>query len=126
VQTRLAALIVTFTDELAALDAEIAATLVQDEAWAEAATRLQTITGVGVITTAWLLTATLNFTLCPTPEAATAYAGLAPHARESGTSVHKRPTIGHTGHARLRTVLYLASLSAAQHNPAIIDHCINV
>jgi transposase len=112
-------LIATLTTELAALDAEIAATLVQDEAWAEAAARLQTITGVGVITTAWLLTATLNFTLCPTPEAATAYAGLAPHAYTSGTSVHKRPSIGHTGHARLRTVLYLASLSAAQHNPAI-------
>jgi transposase len=101
------------------LDAEIAATLVQDAAWAQAATRLQTITGVGLITTAWLLTATLNFTLCPTPEAATAYAGLAPTPYQSGTSVHKRPTIGHTGHARLRTVLYLASLSAAQHNPAI-------
>ena len=64
----------------------------QDEAWAEAATRLQTITGVGVITTAWLLTATLNFTLCPTPEAATAYAGLVPHPQHSGTSV-----AGHTG-----------------------------
>ena len=88
-------------------------------ALAEAAARLQTITGVGLITTAWLLAATLNFTLCPTPEAATAYAGLAPHAHQSGTSVHKRPSIGHTGHARLRTVLYLASLSAAQHNPAI-------
>jgi transposase len=93
--------------------------LQQDNAWAEAAARLQTITGVGLITTAWLLTATLNFSLCPTPEAATAYAGLAPHAYQSGTSVQKRPTIGHTGHARLRTVLYVASLSAAQHNPAI-------
>lgn len=71
----------------------------QDKAWADAAVRLQTITGVGVITTAWLLTATLNFTLCPTPEAATAYAGLAPHAHQSGTSVWKRPRIGHTGHA---------------------------
>ena len=91
----------------------------QDDAWVEAAARLQTITGVGVITTAWLLTATLNFTLCPTPEAATAYAGLAPHAHQSGISIHKRATIGHTGHARLRTVLYLASLRAAQHNPAI-------
>ena len=119
VRQRLDALITTLTNELAALDAEIAATLVQDDAWAEAAARLQTITGVGLITTAWLLAATLNFTLCPTPEAATAYAGLAPHAHQSGTSVHKRPSIGHTGHARLRTVLYLASLSAAQHNPAI-------
>jgi len=119
VQARLDALIATLTTELAALDAEIAATLGQDSAWADAAARLQTVTGIGLITTAWLLTATLNFTLCPTPEAATAYAGLAPHAYQSGTSVHKRPTIGHTGHARLRTVLYLASLSAAQYNPAI-------
>jgi transposase len=119
VRDRLETLIGTLTDELAVLDAEIATAMQQDDAWAAAAARLQTIIGVGVITTAWLLTATLNFTLCPTPEAATAYAGLAPHAHQSGTSVYKRPTIGHTGHARLRTVLYLASLSAAQHNPAI-------
>ena len=75
VQPRLVALIATFTEEVAALDAEIAATLVLDDTWAEAAARLQTITGVGLITTAWLLTATLNVTLCPTPEAATAYLG---------------------------------------------------
>ncbi len=119
VRARLELLIATLTDELRTLDAEIGVTMQQDTAWAEAAARLQTITGVGLITTAWLLTATLNFTLCPTPEAATAYAGLAPNAHQSGTSVHKRLTIGHTGHVRLRTVLYLASLSAAQHNPAI-------
>ena len=119
VRARLDALVATLTDELAALDAEIGTTLVQDDAWAEAAVRLQTITGIGLITTAWLLTATLNFTLCPTPEAATAYAGLAPTPYQSGTSIRKRPTIGHTGHARLRTVLYVASLRAAQHTPAI-------
>jgi transposase len=33
--------------------------------------------------------------------------------------VHGRACIGHTGNARLRTVLYLATLSAAQHNPVI-------
>jgi transposase len=119
VRARLESLIATLTQEVTALDADIAATMQHDDAWAEAAARLQTITGVGVITTAWLLTATLNFTLCPTPKAATAYAGLAPTPYQSGSSIHKRPTIGHTGHARLRTVLYLASLSAAQHNPAI-------
>lgn len=84
-----------------------------------ASVRLQTIPGVGIISTAWLLVATLNFTLCPTPEALTAYAGLAPQPRESGTSVRSRPCIGHTGHAQLRRAIYLASLSAAQHNPAV-------
>ena len=30
-----------------------------------------------------------------------------------------KPTIGHTGNGRLRTALYLATLSASQHNPVI-------
>ncbi len=84
VRARLVGLITTFTNEVVALDADIVSTLVQDDAWAEAATRLQTITGVGIITTA-----TLNFTLCPTPGAATEYAGLAPTPHQSGTSVQK-------------------------------------
>jgi transposase len=33
--------------------------------------------------------------------------------------VHGRACIGHTGNSRLRTVWYLATLSAAQHNPVI-------
>jgi len=49
----------------------------------------------------------------------TAYAGLAPMPRQSGTSVWHRPTIGHTGNGRLRTAFYMATLSAAQHNPLI-------
>ncbi|WP_157508449.1 transposase [Ktedonobacter racemifer] len=37
----------------------------------------------------------------------------------SGTSVHGRTSIGHTGNAALRTAVYLATLSAAQYNPVI-------
>ncbi len=72
-----------------------------------------------MLTAAWLLVTTLNFSICPTPEAATAYAGLVPQPYQSGTSVRGRPRIGHTGNGRLRTALYLATLSAAQHNPVI-------
>ena len=38
------------------------------------------------------------------------------------TAIHYpngRPHIGHDGNGRLRTALYLATLSAARHNPAI-------
>lgn len=62
---------------------------------------------------------TLNLTICATAEQAVAYAGLAPTPHQSGTSVRGRAGIGRTGTARLRTALYLATLSAAQHNPAI-------
>ncbi len=39
--------------------------------------------------------------------------------RESGRSIRGRAQIGHDGNARLRTALYMATLSAARYNPAI-------
>ncbi len=57
--------------------------------------------------------------MCAGPKSLTAYAGLAPVPRESGRSIRGRPSIGHDGNGRLRTALYLATLSAARYNPAI-------
>ena len=42
-----------------------------------------------------------------------------PGARESGRRVRGRPHLGHDGNARLRTALYMATLSASRCNPAI-------
>jgi transposase len=103
---------------IAALDGEIV-TVLQDGAWAQSAALLQSIPGIGPSTTAWVLVATLNFELCATPQAAVAYAGLNPLAHLSGTSVRGRAHLGRGGHGRLRKALYLASLSATQHNPMI-------
>jgi len=101
---------------IAQLDREIA-TILQDGAWAESAALLQTIPGIGPGTTAWLLVATMNFALCPTPEAAVAYVGLNPLEHQSGTSVRGRPQLGRGGHKRVRKALFMASMSAAQYNP---------
>ena len=119
VRARMERLLATFEGQLTEVEAEITAALRQDAAWAAAAQRLQSITGVGWVTAAWTLVTTLNFTTCDTVEALTAYAGLAPMPRQSGTSVWHRPAIGHIGNARLRTAFYMATLSAVQHNPVI-------
>ncbi len=119
VRTRLNDLIATLTDQIAAVDQEIRLAIEQDEAWATAAAYLASIKGLGTLTIAWLLTATRNFTLTPSPEAASNYVGLVPQAHQSGTSVRGRSSIGHSGHARLRHALYMATLSAIQHNPII-------
>jgi transposase len=103
---------------IASLDGEIAAVLAASE-WAGALACMSSAPGSGLLTAAWLLVSTLNFTRCPGPEAVTAYVGLAPMPRESGRSVRGRARIGHDGNARLRTALYLATLSAARYNPAI-------
>jgi transposase len=104
--------------QLQSLEAEIAR-LLREGAWAESALMLASIRGIGLITSAWLLVATLNFEACHSAESAAAYAGLIPLARESGSSVRHRARIGHAGHARLRTALYMATLSAARYNPVI-------
>jgi transposase len=115
---QLEAVIADLDTRIATLDAELTSVL-RDGAWAESATLLGRITGIGLVTTAWLLVATLNFAGCASAEAAAAYAGLVPLAHESGTSVRGRARIGHGGHARLRTALYMATLSAARCNPVI-------
>jgi len=119
VRQRMESLITTLSAQIAEVDAEIGPVLQQDVAWAKAAALLQSITGIGLLTAAWLVVTTLNFTVCATADAAAAYAGLAPYVGDSGTSVRKHPRIGHTGNRRLRTALYMATLSAARTNPPI-------
>jgi transposase len=118
VLTHLDEVLAEFDRRLASLEDEIAEVLA-DGAWATSAALLSTIPGIGLVTSAWLLVSTLNFSLCATPEQAAAYAGLVPLPRESGTSVRGRAHLSHSGNNRLRTALYLASLSATRYNPAI-------
>jgi transposase len=93
--------------------------VLHDGEWATSAELMQTITGVGPLTTAWVLVLTVNVRLCPTPEAAAHDAGLVPLPRDSGTSVRGRARIGHDGSTRVRTALYRATINAARFNPII-------
>lgn len=119
VRMRMERLLTTLTEQIAEVEAEIGPSLRQDDAWAAAAARLMTITGIGLLTSAWIVVTTVNFRLCPSADDLVGYAGLAPMPYDSGTSVHGRRRIGHRGNRRLRSALYMATLSAAQHNPII-------
>lgn len=101
------------------LEAELKALLLSDHEWSLSAQRLLTIPGVGILTAAQVLTATLNFSLCDNPEQAASFAGLVPHVRHSGSSVRGKASLGGGGHARLRQSLYMAALSAVRFNPPI-------
>jgi transposase len=118
VLSQLDGVIADLSERISTLEDEIASVLASGE-WAASASVLQTISGVGLLTTAWLLTITVNFTLCASPQQAAAYAGLVPLQRESGTSVKGRAALGHGGNRRLRTALYQASVVAVRHNPML-------
>ena len=104
--------------QIASLDRAIAQVL-REGAWAASAELMQTITGIGPLTSAWVLVLTVNFHRCPTAEAAANYAGRIPLPRDSGTSVRGRAQIGQDGNARLRTTLYRATINAGRFNPII-------
>jgi transposase len=105
--------------DIAALSAEVDALLHSQHTWAEATQHLLSIPGIGPISAAWLLVATHCFARCDTPEQAAAFAGLAPHPRDSGSSRRGKRSVGGAGHAPLRRVLYMASAPASRFNPVL-------
>ncbi len=112
--------VVSFYDgQLTTLEAEISAQVPTEGEWATNLGLLLSIKGVGLWTALWLLIATVNFTSCSTVEEAVGYAGLGPAKHESGSSMRGREHLPRGGHTPLRTALYLATLSAAQHNAII-------
>jgi transposase len=120
VASRQQALIADLTAQIKAVEHELAEVIATDDAWAAASiVRLQSIPGVGLVTAAWLVVATANFTACASVAAATAYMGLAPHPWQSGSSVRGKPHIGHSGQARVRQALYMAAVSAVRCNPIL-------
>jgi transposase len=101
VRQRMEALDQTLTAQIAEIETELTALLPTenletaeeaepsfDRAWARTLVKLQTIPGIRLLTALWIVVTTMNFSLCSSAEQATAYAGLAPMPRESGTSVH--------------------------------------
>ena len=105
--------------ELKKLDQEPQAEPSHQQEWKRSIALLRTIPGIGPLTASWLVLSTLNFTTCQSPQALSLYAGLAPIERSSGSSIRGHPQIGHSGNARLRTLLYMATLTAARYNPLI-------
>lgn len=118
VVARLQRHIAYLTRHIHALDTEIRALLLADHAWAPHVRRLLAVKGLGLLTVAWILVATQAFSRCASPEQAAAFAGLAPHPRESGQWKGRR-SVGGGGHAALRKALYMAALSAARFNPRL-------
>jgi len=117
VLARLEGQIQRLESDIQALETEIWHLLGAEHEWSQSARRLLSIKGIGLITAAWLLTATQNFSRCQSPEEAAAYAGLVPYANDSGKKHGKRLTGG--GHPQLRKMLYMAAGAALRFNPPL-------
>ena len=77
---------------------------------------LKTIPGIGDISATVLLTETNEFSTFTDPKQLAAYAGISPCQHESGSSIHKKITISKVGNSKIRSILYLSSLSCIRSN----------
>jgi transposase len=80
---------------------------------------LETIPGLGERTIPQLLAYIGRPERFKSAKALTAYAGLAPWLRESGTSLNKRKGTHPMGHVQLRRCLYFPAMVAGRYNPVI-------
>ena len=113
----LRSLVRSLTGQIEKLDAALQATLAGDHELQAQAELLRSIPAVGPVLCAGLL-AELPADLRDA-RAATAYAGLNPRQRESGSSVRGRTSLSKLGNARLRRLLYVPALAGLQHNPIL-------
>jgi transposase len=116
VQARIRAHLSWLEAELADLDAQLREAVQASPAWREREDLLRSVPGVGP-TTALTLLAELPELGRLDRKALAALVGVAPLACDSGTLRGRRLVWG--GRARVRSVLYMATLSAARHNPVI-------
>lgn len=101
------------------LEKNIAQCVQQTPAWQEMVRLLRSVPGIGDITLAWLLVETHAFQRFSTSQALSSYVGVIPYAYQSGTSVRRKDHISNACHRTLRSVLYMAGLTAIRVNPLL-------
>ncbi|ANC88686.1 transposase (plasmid) [Sphingomonas sp. NIC1] len=110
------AMIDLLSQQIAQLDHQIAGFIAQDQALSEQARLLTAVPGIGPTVLATLLGELPELsTLCRRKIAS--LAGLAPHARESGTWRGARRIWG--GRRKVREALYIAALNASRRIPVL-------
>lgn len=102
--------------KLAKLDQEIQSKIDENPDWREKAALLKEVPGVGAITTSTILAMLPELGKLNRQEIA-ALVGVAPVNKDSGRKQKRRRVYG--GRASVRSVLYMAALSASKHNPVI-------
>jgi transposase len=108
--------------QIAKIETAIEELCAQEESLSEAVGLLVTTTGLAFHSATHVLAYGRENLTNLSAKALTAHAGLAPRARQSGTSVKGKSHIAKEGDKRLRTALYMPALVSSTHNPIIRHH----
>jgi transposase len=105
------------TEKIKLLEQTIKTLISQDESINKTCQLLRSIKGVGWITAAYMIAFTENFTRFTNARKFNCYAGLAPFAHQSGSSIKGRARVSHLANKKAKALLNLAASSAIRYNP---------
>jgi transposase len=88
------------------------------KAYAELMSIITSVKGIGKEIATALIVTTAGFTRFDNAKQLAKFIGICPTHYQSGSSVHGKSTIARRGDPHLRSLLYMATLSAMQHNKA--------
>jgi len=103
------------------IEAAIAALVAENAQIAQQVALLSTIPGIAQQSAVQLLAYGQNWLTHRSAKALVAHSGLAPHPKQSGSSLNRGGAIDKRGNWRIRKALYMPTLVAAKHNPSIRD-----
>ena len=103
-------------DQIKKIDQQIRDHIDKDDSFRHKTKLLLTVPGVGLLLASNLMVLTDGFTKAVTYKQMSAYAGICPFEKQSGTSIYRKPISKRVGPGKLRKLLYLASLSVRTHN----------
>ena len=104
------------SNSIKAIEVQIKAIIAKSKALKVNYDLLITVPGIGFITAVYIICCTLNFVAKPTGKQLACYAGLAPFADQSGTSIKGKPKVHKMANKELKRLLHLGARSAIQHN----------
>lgn len=115
-QASIEAVLAVLNEQIEALEEELAQLIANDDQWQHRDRLLQSVPGVGPITSQALIADLPELGRLP-PKALAKLAGLAPLNRDSGKFRGRRGIAG--GRSSVRAALFMATLTAKKWNPAI-------
>jgi transposase len=115
-QKQIASHVVWLQTEIESLEQQLSQAIKANPEWAETAKRVEQVPGIGFITAATLVADLPELGQLNRQKIA-ALVGVAPFNHDSGKQHGKRRIFG--GRTSVRSVLYMATLSAIRHNPVI-------
>jgi transposase len=122
VQAMTAAVISCLDKQIIIADKAIAALIKEDEALRKNNELVRSVKGIGPVTAAALLLYTRNFSVFPDWRHFASWAGVAPFAYQSGTSISGKTKVSHLANKKMKALLQSAACIAIVHDPELKDY----